>query len=459
VSSARLDTEWAALALRTLNERSVAYIGINVDHARRVAALDGAVAATVEVTLESEEPSIPMQDVAALTLTAPTRSNGALQAALFAETVAEHADEVNAFLDQHDPNARSALVSPLALPVAALGKVRASWAPDAELARTLEEKRAGAAPVEAARWIPSSPLPATPTHEWWRAARERFGGQRLVVQSVGLNGGGERVWFCDSFEALAEASTLAGPARVSPHVDGASVNAMGCIAPDGAVLTLPPTRQLISDIDGRRMYSGNIASGLSREIRERAADDVRSIGGALIERGYVGPFGIDGIVDASGACHFHDFNARVNGAVHLFEAFVPAMAGLLTAPGWLTHANVRTVQDELATLVARHPLARWMLVHGVETAGQVSGPASGRYAWTKAGATRLSREDQPDAIERGTIVVRALSGGHRRAQPGDFVATAHVWMDGADADALVDEHGDAAMLVLSDVLAGARDAI
>jgi hypothetical protein len=407
--------------------RPIISVGIALRGPTALEAFGAKVVAAVHVAVAgapAEDVSYPLRVVHA-----DTRSRTELQVPLFADVLESNAPGIRAFLAEHDPGEEAAVVCGLPVPHAAIGE-RPCWTTDAPLARVLETKEAGIGSLEGVLpWIPSEAVPDRVDEGWWREVTERLGTGALIVQAVGLNCSGTRTRRCTSLDDVAHALDVVGTSRVSPYVDGVSANVMGCVGAEGAVCVLPPSRQLLTQSDGRPLYCGNVLAGVDSEVRSQIIDETRRAGDTLAARGYVGAFGLDCIIDASGRRHYHEVNARVNGSVHALNLLFPAYVGLLSAPGWLAPGTAQGAQQEAADLVEAHPIARWSLIEEVTEPGLVWVPRSGVY--------RLDLEHHrasfveggycPDAIGGEDVLVRASCSPDWLARTEEQVEVAELW--------------------------------
>lgn len=446
---------WDAGLTAALANRPVVYFGPGIGATSGVAAAGADIRAAVEVVVTGAKASDAQYPV--YTMETTSRSTSEVQVSLFPDVLEQRADDVLAFLAQHDPDEEAVVLAPLPVPSAAIGR-RASWTTEATLARQLEAKRAtGHALNGVLPWVPSEAVPDHVDTTWWTEIIGRLACERLVVQAVGLNAGGETTWLCSSLAEVAEAAGAAGDSRVSAYIDGLSINVMGCVGAHGAVMVLPPSRQLLDDTAGRALYVGNSFDGITEDASSRLIDDARRAGHALAARGYVGAFGLDVIVDESGQLLYHDLNARVNGSVHAFDLLFPAMAGLLAAPGWLAPEVVEPVETELRALLAERPIARWSLTEVVTQTTCVRVPRAGLYRIDRdrRRAVHLDDAHLADAVQEDTALLRPRRQPDRTAEAGDVVVVGDLWCGAQFAAALEDELGGNAMAML---LEAVRDA-
>lgn len=448
---------WSDGMAAALANRSVVFFGAGLTAANALAAAGADVRAAVYVAAEGATPiatSFPVYVVQT-----ETRSRTNLQVPIFPDVLEARAHDVLAFLAEHDRDEHAVVLAGLPVPPAAIAG-RTSWTVDAALARTLEEKRPGHGPLDGVLpWVSSEPVPAQVDEPWWREITARLGTARLVVQALGLNCGGDRTWLCAAVDDVRRAVASGGASRVSGYIDGVSVNVMGCVGADGAVMIMPPSRQLCAHLHGRPLHAGNIFEGIAGETGAPLIDDARLAGKALAERGYVGTFGLDGIVDGSGQCHYHDLNARVNGVVHAFNLLLPAMSGLLLAPGWLGPDGVQPAEHEASRLVVDRPIARWALMEEPAEPICVRVPKAGLYRVDPVAgrAWYVDAVDQPDAVDGDVVLVRQSCQSGWSARAGELVDVADLWCAAAVATALERRWDGAAMSTLLDAVRTASD--
>ncbi len=186
-------------------------------------------------------------------------------------------------------------------------------------------------------------------------------------------------------------------------------------------------------------------------------DHARAAGHALAARGYVGTFGLDCIVDDHDACWYHDLNARVNGVVNVFDFFLPALASLLVAPGWLDASNVHRAEQELCEGVDRRPIARWYLSEQFTAPSPVRVPKEGLYRLDPYGprAWYLGADRSFDAVEGDVAYVRPKCPEDWKTVAGEHLQVAEAWCAAELASAFERESGGRAMSSLLESLQGA----
>ncbi|MBK7825677.1 hypothetical protein [Nannocystis sp.] len=400
----------------------------------------------------------------------------------FAATLVRARVAVAAFLAQIDPDAQATVIAYLPVPQDIFG-ARPLWAQDAALCRSLEDKACAALPTVLPT-PPSVPLRWPCTAASWAAMQAKLGAATLVVQALGLSGGGAGTRVCEDF-AAAQARLPAlgpGPLRAAAWVRGEPCNVMGLVTGDREVLALPPSRQLVAtDERGCPGYAGNRfeAADFSAEEREAIAGELRRCGQMLAQRGFHGPFGLDFLrVDASTRV-YHDLNPRMNGAAGLLAEIVadaeprraspllsqperasplPAVplsqpelasalpAVLLSRPRLA--GELRALEDALVAAVAARPRWRWFLAATLPAPRTIATvPPAGR--WHIAPVGPVLRWCGPDGAlddEHASLAVTLVGGVTLAA--GDRVVLGDLSCTPALGRALLAAHGERAAALL-----------
>jgi hypothetical protein len=448
---------WAAGIAEATAKGFYLHVGIGVSDVRALLAAGVDVRAAVSVSPEAAPPArgcpVPL-----LSFTAPTRSGVDLQAGHFGLLLEEKASVIASFFDDHDPDGEATVVGAQSAPLEASGG-RAQWLPDSRLARALELKGpSGSLLGDLVPWIEAEAGPASANGRWWREATARLRADRLVVQRVGLSAAGEGTWVCASVtEVQVAMERCGGPTRVSPWLQGASVNVTALISLEGAVVVLPPSRQLVlPDGEGRPLYFGNTFDGVVGAQNDRLVSDARMVGVELASRGYVGPFGLDAILTAEGP-RYHDLNARVNGAMYAHSLELPIIVGGLLFPGWCTSERRAAAEAEVRSAVERNPIARWLLTVPAVAGQPVPHPPVGGFYRLDAAlrtAQRIGAVGDRAAVRDDVVFVEPRSPRvvHRA---GERREVANVWCSAELAATLLDRHGDTAARRMVGALEGA----
>lgn len=370
----------------------------------------------------------------------------------FAATLVRARVAVEAFLAEIDPDAQATVIAYLPVPQDIFG-ARPIWAQDAALCRSLEDKGSAALPTVLPT-PPSVPLRWPCTAASWAATQAELGATTLVVQALGLSGGGAGTRVCEDF-AAAEARLPAlgpGPLRATAWVAGEPCNVMGLVTGDAEVLALPPSRQLVAtDELGCPGYAGNRfeAADFSADEREAIAGELRRCGQMLARRGFHGPFGLDFLrVDASTRV-YHDLNPRMNGAAGLLAEIVadaqPELASalpavLLSQPRLA--GEVPALEHALAAAVAARPRWRWFLAATLATPRTIATvPPAGR--WHIAPRGPVLRWCGPDGAlddEHASLAVTLVAGVTLAA--GDRVVLGDLSCTPTLGRALLAAHGE-----------------
>ncbi len=366
----------------------------------------------------------------------------------FAATLARERAAVARFLARVDPGGRATVISYLPVPRDIFG-ARPVWGQDSALCQALEDKGSAAlaSVLPTPRWLP---------WRWpgdvgeWAGLQAELGASTLVVQALGLSGGGTGTRICEDFEAARRrVPTLgSGPLRVAAFVAGDPCNVMGLVTDDGEVLALPVSRQLVAgDASGCPVYAGNRfeAGDFTADERAEIAGEVRRCGQMLARGGVHGPFGLDFLrVDASTRV-YHDLNPRMNGAAMLLAEIVGAgfalLAVLLSRPR--IH-ELPALENAIAGAVARCPRWRWFVADTVAGARIIEGvPPAGR--WQLAADGPVARWCGPDGEvdDEHAVLAVTLPAGVRVAA-GERVVLGDLSCTPALGRALLAAHGERA---------------
>jgi hypothetical protein len=372
----------------------------------------------------------------------------------FAATLTRARAAVAAFLARIDPDARATVIGYLPVPQDIFG-ARPVWAQDAALCRTLEDKGNGALATVL-------PTPRFVALRWpcsaarWAGLQAELGARTLVVQALGLSGGGAGTRVCEDFAAAAARLPAlgGGPLRAAAWVDGEPCNVMGLVTGDGEVLALPPSRQLVAtDELGCPAYAGNRfeAADFAADERAQIAEEVRRCGQMLARQGFHGPFGIDFLrVDRSTRV-YHDLNPRMNGAAGLLAEIVAgAEPGLGSALPAVLLSQVRlaaelpALEAGLAAAVALRPRWRWFLAARLRTRRTIEEvPPAGRWHIAPGGPVARWCDDGGALDDEHASLVVTLVGGVTLAA-GERVVLGDLGCTPALGRALLAAHGERA---------------
>lgn len=353
---------------------------------------------------------------------------------------------ISSFLDRHDPGRDKPILGLYSVDVG-MSRGRTAWVADSELAYRLESKSSVGAPLYGVvPWMPAFPAPPRIEDGWFEQVTREHGVEALAVQHLGLSWCGEKTWRCRSATEVALVLERCPAVRISPWIDGLPINIAGAVSLDGEVLVLPPSRQLIvPDREGRPLYCGNVVGALGDAEVAAVAGHARAVGEALAGRGYVGMFGVDGIMDADGV-RYHDLNPRVNGAMAAYDLLVPVVVGLLVFSGWADASRIASAELELETEARAAPSARWRLVQLVDRSGSVGPvPVAGLYRLDPAGPTLTFLEPDADhapaAARHDVVLIRPRICPSTEVQIGHHAALADLWCSAELADDLIAVHG------------------
>jgi len=417
----------------------VVVIGIGVDQMLGFSAAGARLAGAISV-VPAGSPPPTVATLPVLSLTARTRDVLVVAVCGFAQTLADHHQEVVTFLDSVDPDRAAVIAGYLPVPRTIL-EGRRAWVADAAVASRLEDK-AGArdALSQAVPVVASERLPSRPDQRWWSDTCARWGTDRLVVQAAGLSGGGSGTTVCDS---VSELPTLNG-GQVMPFVDGVTANVTGVIDCTGHVAAFPASRQLIRLENGRPLYAGNVTGEpWATDQRPAIGAEVRAIGAELAARGYVGPFGADFILTADGRRLYHDLNPRINGVVdnmaYLLDrpGQVPLVPLLLSEPDWADDEQMEFEQSLHAAAAAR-PLARlWLTRTARQRALIAVVPPSGAWEIDPSGPT--GRYLGGAALGGTTAILHTTLAPGQTVEAGDRLVLGNLYCEPALAARLANE--------------------
>jgi len=405
----------------------------------------------------------------------------------FSAALASAEAELVAFLRRVDPLEEATILAYLPIPRAPFG-ARRFWAQDAALSRRLEDKSSPllAEQLPGLRYVE---LGWPCDEQRWSGIEAELGTSELVVQSLGLHGGGAGTRIVRGYEdACRRLPALgAGPLRASAFVPGGPANVMGVVPATGPTIVLPPTVQLVRvDASGCPIYAGNrlAAEDFSAAERRAIAEEVRSLGERLGREGFVGPFGLDFLRDREGRHLYHDLNPRMNGAAGLLAEVVDGVDGadgvdlvdcggigensglscsplplLLLAARDYDDSEVAWIESHIAAAAAE--LSRWRLFVATTVAEPrtiEAPPLSGRWRVDPV-SLAVSRVDDAllgpvaaDGPELVRLFVSLAPGSSRR--PGERLVVGELSCGSSMGRALWRAHGYETPARLADALLG-----
>lgn len=456
---------WSARARELVDGRSFVLVGIGVDQMRVFEALGGLVRGAVSVVPVGGPPSEPCEAYPVLSLTGRVRNIFDFVVVDYATTLMDHAAEVASFLDQIDPAREATVVSYLPAPRAMVGE-RTSWFPDASLTRELEDKASTNELLEPELpCIPSEPVPTPLARDAWDSACRRWKTRRLVLQRLGLNGGGRATWICDEFDSAARLASEDGPLKWSPYLEGEACNVMGVALGADGTAAFPPSRQMIeTEPNGQPVYAGNVFDDAWTDAElDAIAVEVEAFGRILTARGFQGPFGLDFIRGVDGQRTYHDVNPRMNGAIDSLAFYLtdgtsqPLHALVLGRRVW-SRDEVRTLERDLRDAARAHPMTRFFLSREVQERVCIDRPPAAGLWRVDVECPRLEHigaasEGSQTPAGRLALLRPALAPGTSR-EPGDRLVLGDLFCTGALARELRSLHGRDTQGKLFDALLG-----
>ncbi|MEZ4381880.1 MAG: hypothetical protein R3A79_11045 [Nannocystaceae bacterium] len=442
------------LAREALVGAPVIVVGVGPSPVPGLAELGAQVRATISV-VPAGGPPAPPSEAPRLWIEGAERDIFAHVVDGFARAIEGAAPAIERLLARVDPRREAAIVSYLPAPRRVFGG-RPWRAQDSALSRALEDKAAGvldgALPqlrYAALRW------PCARAR--WSAIEAELGSTCLVVQALGLAGGGAGTRIVRSYdEATRRVPALGEALRVARYVDGTAGNVMGVVPPSGPILALPASVQLVAeDGSGAPVYAGNrfTAADFSVAEREAIAADVRGFGERLRARGFVGPFGLDFLRDSAGSRRYHDLNPRMNGAAGLIAELAaealgrgPApLPGLLLSGRAYSAAQAEATQAAIAELVRARPRWRIFLACVVDAPFALDAPpVAGRWA-VEVDPLRLAWRDAELAapLDPRLAHLRVSAPPGLRLRAGDRLVLGELSVAPALGEALWRAHGAA----------------
>ena len=364
---------WSARARELVEGRSFVLVGIGVDQMRDFERFGGFVRGAVSVVPAGGPSSEAFEAYPVISLTGRTRNIFDFVVDDYATTLMDHVVEVSSFLDQVDPSRKATVVSYLPAPRAMAGE-RTAWFPDVSLTRELEDKAKTSQLLEPELpSMPSEPVPTPLGRDAWDSACRRWGSSRLVLQRLGLNGGGRGTWICNQFDSAVRLVSDEGPLKWSPFLEGEDCNVMGVVLGANRTAAFPPSRQLIdTGPNGQPVYAGNVFDDAWTDTElDGIAVEVKAFGRSLSARGFEGPFGLDFIRRVDGQRTYHDINPRMNGAIDSLafclteDTLQPLRVLVLGRRVWLSD-EVRSLECQLRYATRAYPVTRFFLSREIQ---------------------------------------------------------------------------------------------
>lgn len=438
----------AALARARLAGRSFVAVSIGPGQLAGVTELGGELAGVIAV-VPAGSPDLAKETGDVLWLAGASRDIFTHVVDEFAATLARERSAVARFLARVDPGAQATVISYLPVPRDIFG-ARPMWGQDSALCRVLEDKGSAAlaSVLPTPRWLPLR-WPCDPGQ--WAGLQERLGTRTLVVQALGLSGGGTGTRICEDFVAATRSvPTLgSGPLRAAAFVAGEPCNVMGLVTGDGEVLALPCSRQLVAgDASGGPVYAGNCfeAGDFTADERAAVAGEVRQCGQMLARAGFDGPFGLDFLRVDAGTRVYHDLNPRMNGAAALLAEIIDGAsfalpAVLLSRPRL---GGLRSLESAIAAAVARCPRWRWFIADTLAGARTIEVvPPAGRWQIAAAGPVARWCGSDGGLDDEHAVLGVTLTAGVRVAA-GERVVLGDLSCTPALGRALMTAHGERA---------------
>ena len=456
---------WSARAREFVEGRSFVLVGIGVNQLRVFEQLGGFVRGVVSVVPLGGPPSESSEVYPVLSVTGQVRNIFDFVVDDYAKTLSVHAARVSTFLDRIDPARKATVVSYLPAPRSMVGG-RTSWFPDAEIARQLEDKdHTNQLLKPELPCIPSEPVPNPLERDAWDDACRYWATDRLVLQRLGLNGGGRGTWICNVFESAADLVAEGGHFKWAPYLKGESCNVMGLVCSRDVGAALPPSRQLTeTGPKGQPAYAGNVFDGAWTNVElDAIADEVRAFGRTLAAHGFLGPFGLDFIRDVNGRRWYHDINPRMNGAIdslalYLSEGALEPLRALMLGRGVWSPATIRALERELRGATRARPITRFYLSREVTDHLCVEHPPPGGLWRVDVERPRLEHvgaySDGSQTPAGRLALLRPTLAAGTRCEPGDRLVLGDLFCSGKLAHALQSRHGPDTQRKLLDALLG-----
>jgi hypothetical protein len=368
---------WSEMARRTVADRNFLLIGIGSSQMADFARYGGKIAGAISV-VPANSPATRLDDpYPIVTLAGSTRDIFEFVVDDFAQTIARNSAHIESFLQQIDLKRQATVVSHLPVPAEVFGD-REIWAQDSRLSRVLETKIAGpCALTSSLPWVPFMVGKAPLTELECDKLIAKFLSNGLVIQRLGLNGGGTGTFVCRQsaqfrrcFDHLSPGTDI----KIMPIVEGSSCNITGLVIDGKQVVVFPPSHQIMRiDSAGRPIYAGN-KFGVAWPLAEmgKTIDEVRHFGRLLAEQGFRGPFGLDFIRTEAGDRYYHDLNPRINGAVDSLCMFLsegvsqPLRVLLMSRRRW-SQSEIDELESALHVGTAQIPSSRFLLSRDVQS--------------------------------------------------------------------------------------------
>jgi len=375
---------WIHLAQSTIANCPLLLVGIGVDQLRSFQTLGGIIRGAVSVLPCGAAISPVIEPFPLLTLEAETRDIFQLVVKDYSETLFRNLSKVLDFFSSVDSSRECTIVSYLPIPSTVL-EGRKAWAQDSVGASQIEDKSKTAELLSGNLMAVPSEIVTWPfTRKRWDTSCRKFKSSRLILQQLGLNGGGTGTRFCDEYPVASRAFTYRNQEKVKlmPWIDGIPCNIMATVLDHDRTLVFPPSRQINNEEQRKPIYSGNdFGLFLPNDELQELTREVREFGRVLANRGFVGPFGLDFIRKPNGTRLYHDINPRMNGAFDSLAFYLsrdgidPLRVLLLSRRNWHLD-DIEALEETLLFHVKNKPLVRFFLSRVMEQDVQIKSPPS-----------------------------------------------------------------------------------